>query len=155
MEARRGKKFTGEEKMFLLELVDLQKSILLCRKSDQVSNKQKTDAWKKIEHDFNSRFPDNPRKATSLKLLYDNLKRKTRQTVAETNRSLYVKHLKTVAKKDKREINKTGGGSYKPQLTDAEGRVLAMLGDSVKPLENPYDSAADYFSKYCYTGVSP
>ncbi|VEN42693.1 unnamed protein product, partial [Callosobruchus maculatus] len=67
-----------------------QKSILLCRKSDQVSNKQKMAAWKKIENDFNSRFSNTPRKATSLKLLYENLKRKTRQTVAETNRSLYV-----------------------------------------------------------------
>ncbi|VEN36293.1 unnamed protein product [Callosobruchus maculatus] len=91
------------------------------------------DAWKKIENDFNSRFSNRPRKATSLKLLYENLKRKTRQTVAETN------HLKTLAKKDKkiRSLNTSelDEGGLTPQELAAlsEDDFYAKLASSIAP----------------------
>lgn len=46
-----------------------------------------------------------------------------------------------------KEINKTGGGSYKPILGEVGAQILATVRDQVTPLSNPYDDAALYFGK--------
>lgn len=43
------------------------------------------------------------------------------------------------------EIQKTGGGSWKPIVTDSDAKILAILQDQIEPLPNPYDSGAVYF----------
>lgn len=41
-------------------------------------------------------------------------------------------------------MSKTDGGSYTPQLTKSQSALLAIVEDQVRPLENPFDSAAEY-----------
>lgn len=47
-------------------------------------------------------------------------------------------------------ILKTGGGSYKPSLTDADSQILAIMGPQLHPLPNPFDDAAVYFGKFFF-----
>nr|CAI5867029.1 unnamed protein product [Callosobruchus analis] len=78
--------FSEQQKLFLFELVTSQKRIFLCPKIDRVSNRQKNEAWAQVAQEFNRRFREaTPRTVASLKVLYGDLKQKTRQGVAETN----------------------------------------------------------------------
>ncbi|CAH2097210.1 unnamed protein product [Euphydryas editha] len=48
---------------------------------------------------------------------------------------------------EKKNIKKTGGGTFVPTLTDADHQILSILDDQIRPDENPYDEAAEYFGE--------
>ena len=50
-----------------------------------------------------------------------------------------------VDEEDRRELNRTGGGNYKPQLYETGAQILAIIEDQVQPLPNFFDDAANYF----------
>lgn len=58
-----------------------------------------------------------------------------------------IKDLKKKWTDDKKYIRKTGGGSFDPTLTDSDHQILAILDDQIRPVENPYDEAAQYFGE--------
>ncbi|CAG4934558.1 unnamed protein product [Colias eurytheme] len=61
--------------------------------------------------------------------------------------ALEIKKLIAETRAEDREfqMNKTGGGCYKPKTTDSESKILAIIQDQVEPLCNPFDSGALYF----------
>lgn len=59
---------------------------------------------------------------------YENLKRRAKKAAAE----------------DKVERLRTGGGTFVPQVSINDEKLLAILGNSAKPLSNVFDSDAAY-----------
>lgn len=55
--------------------------------------------------------------------------------------------MKTKWIDEKKNIKKTGGGSYDPILTDADHQILSIVDDHIRPDKNEYDDAAEYFGK--------
>ncbi|CAH1380037.1 unnamed protein product, partial [Tenebrio molitor] len=103
----------------------------------------KTATWAKVCAEYNAQCETGPRLVRQLKVLYDNLKRSTRKTVAEKYQCEYKAKLKAArnnAADDKKQLFKTGGGS-------AGGTQEILLAEvvHVEPLQNEFDSAASYF----------
>ncbi|XP_069685851.1 uncharacterized protein [Periplaneta americana] len=120
--------FSKEEKTVLSDII---------RNYDVVENKsynsetleKKKAAWRKITDVFNSSFPQNPpRDTNTLMGLWRQLKLQAKCSLDK-----------------KRNINTgTGGGPPGSPITTIEENVIAVLGDSAEPLENPYDDEGGY-----------
>ncbi|KRT84513.1 hypothetical protein AMK59_872, partial [Oryctes borbonicus] len=82
----RSSNFSKEEELLLVVEVEKYKSIIECKATDKISNTDKNEAWKKIESSFNAKN-NSFRGVHQLKIKYDNLKMKTRKTIAEIKRS--------------------------------------------------------------------
>ncbi|KAJ3634686.1 hypothetical protein MTP99_007632 [Tenebrio molitor] len=142
-QTKRTANFTVKEKMTLLSIIERYKPIIENKGTSCVINDKKNNAWKNIMQEFNAET-EVTRTVKHLKLLYTNLKRKTRKDVAEKHKEQYIR-AKLIDEEDRREINKTGGGNYNPQLDDAGAQILAIMEDQIDPLSNVFDDAADYF----------
>ena len=67
-------------------------------------------------------------------------------------------NIKQRAKKaltyDKVQMHRTGGGTFVPQVTEIDEKMIALLGYRATPLRNPYDGDASYNNEsglfYCY-----
>ncbi|KAJ4444722.1 hypothetical protein ANN_06519 [Periplaneta americana] len=114
--AKRVSNFSKEEKTVLSDII---------RNYDVVENKsynsktleKKKAAWRKITDVFNSSFHQNPPRDTNTLMAWTK----------------------------KRNINTgTGGGPPGSPITTIEENVIAVLGDSAEPLENPYDNEGGY-----------
>ena len=57
------------------------------------------------------------------------------------------KRAKKAAAADKAERFRTGGGSFVPTMDDVDEKIVSLLGNRATPLQNPYDSSAEYFSE--------
>ncbi|KAJ4440989.1 hypothetical protein ANN_10838 [Periplaneta americana] len=125
---KRVSNFSKEEKTVLSNII---------RNYDVVENKsynsetleKKKAAWRKIIDVFNSSFPQNPpRDTNTLMGLWRRLKLQAKCSLDK-----------------KRNTNKgTGGGPPGSPITTIEENVIAVLGDSAEPLENPYDDEGGY-----------
>jgi hypothetical protein len=103
----------------------------------------KTATWA----EYNAQCETGPHLVRQLKVLYDNLKRSTRKTVAEKHQCEYEAKLKAARNNaaDDKQLFKTGGGSAGgSKLTCTQEILLAELVH-VEPLQNEFDSAASYF----------
>ncbi|GLV59203.1 hypothetical protein CBL_21033 [Carabus blaptoides fortunei] len=123
----RCRNFTEEEKETLLVLVEQFIGLIENKKTDGVTTKQKNNAWEQVAQSFNSQFKTGSRTGAQLKLLYESLKKKAKKHKAD----------------NKVEAYKTGGGTYKTQLTNTDNKLIAMLGPQLTSLENAYDSNAE------------
>ncbi|KAJ8729022.1 hypothetical protein PYW07_006718 [Mythimna separata] len=134
------------------------KDIIECKRTGGKFIERKRKAWNAITTKFNSSCTSGPRDTDQLKSLYDNMKQKSRKDVGESNKLAYINAEQNqmvtqddVAcairniKEDKIEMIKTGGGFWKPKMTDSDAKVLAIIQDQVEPLCNPYDSASGFF----------
>ncbi|KNC21896.1 hypothetical protein FF38_14159 [Lucilia cuprina] len=74
---QRGKNFTNEEELLLVDLVMSQKHILENKKSDAVNWKIKNEAWMKFQESFKSQSGIH-RPWKTLRGKYDNMKRKSK-----------------------------------------------------------------------------
>ncbi|XP_063931281.1 myb/SANT-like DNA-binding domain-containing protein 3 [Zophobas morio] len=140
---KRTPNFSAREKITFLDIVERYKATIENKGTSCVINEKKNRAWEKITHEFNAET-EVSRTVKHLKLLYANLKRKTRKDVAEEHKEQYLK-AKVVDEEDRRELNRTGGGNYKPQLDETGAQILAIIEDQVQPLPNFFDDAANYF----------
>nr|XP_049704724.1 uncharacterized protein LOC110379537 isoform X3 [Helicoverpa armigera] len=123
--------YTAEERTLLAELVTKYKHIIEDKRIGGIYIRKKKEAWGVIKNKFNSNCTTGPREVEHLKALYDNMKQKSRKTVAENNV----------------QMNKTGEGVWKPKSTDCDSKTLAVIQVEVEPLPNPYDSDAAYFKE--------
>ncbi|RVE41957.1 hypothetical protein evm_013397 [Chilo suppressalis] len=57
----------------------------------------------------------------------------------ETNVQGDLKQFKKGKADDKKAIMATGGGTFKPQLSEVGAQMLALMGDQLKPLSNNCD----------------
>ncbi|KAJ3616231.1 hypothetical protein MTP99_004861 [Tenebrio molitor] len=91
----------------------------------------KTATWAKVCAEYNAQCETGPHLVRQLKVLYDNLKRSTRKTVAEKHQCEYEAKLKAArnsAADDKKQLFKTGGGSAGgSKLTCTQEILLAEL----------------------------
>ncbi|XP_047033608.1 uncharacterized protein LOC124640053 isoform X2 [Helicoverpa zea] len=123
--------YTAEERTLLAELVTKYKHIIEDKRIGGIYIRKKKEAWGVIKNKYNSNCTTGAREVEHLKALYDNMKQKSRKTVAENNV----------------QMNKTGEGVWKPKSTDCDSKTLAVIEVQVEPLPNPYDSAAAYFKE--------
>ncbi|KAL0868274.1 hypothetical protein ABMA27_007805 [Loxostege sticticalis] len=129
----RGANYTAEEKILLAELVTKNKQIIEDKRTGGILNNKKKEAWREVTLKYNKQ----------LKALYDNMKQKSRKIVAENN--MLRKHSK-ISKKTRYffsylhllihyyywvQMNKTGGGFWKPKSTDCDTKILAVIQDQV------------------------
>ncbi|KAJ8718454.1 hypothetical protein PYW08_002691 [Mythimna loreyi] len=157
---KRGANYTQEEKSLLLDLVMQFKGIIECKRTGGKFIERKREAWNAVTMKYNSSCTSGPRDTDQLKSLYDNMKQKSRKDVGESNKLAYInaeqnrmvteddvaRAIRNI-KEDKVEMNKTGGGFWKPKMTDNDAKVLAIIQDQVEPLYNPYDSASSFFKE--------
>lgn len=74
----RGSNFTNSELELLKTLIDDNKHILLCKKTDAVSQAQKEKTWGKIHMEFNANSSKH-RTIKQLKYKFDNMKKCARK----------------------------------------------------------------------------
>ncbi|XP_047033609.1 uncharacterized protein LOC124640053 isoform X3 [Helicoverpa zea] len=152
--------YTAEERTLLAELVTKYKHIIEDKRIGGIYIRKKKEAWGVIKNKYNSNCTTGAREVEHLKALYDNMKQKSRKTVAENNKMEYmnsrvqdivkqedVEKAFNNFKEDKVQMNKTGEGVWKPKSTDCDSKTLAVIEVQVEPLPNPYDSAAAYFKE--------
>ncbi|XP_049704722.2 uncharacterized protein LOC110379537 isoform X1 [Helicoverpa armigera] len=152
--------YTAEERTLLAELVTKYKHIIEDKRIGGIYIRKKKEAWGVIKNKFNSNCTTGPREVEHLKALYDNMKQKSRKTVAENNKMEYMNsRVQDIVKQedvekpfnnfteDKVQTNKTGEGVWKPKSTDCDSKTLAVIQVEVEPLPNPYDSDAAYFKE--------
>ncbi|XP_018568076.1 fibrinogen silencer-binding protein-like [Anoplophora glabripennis] len=130
-DVKRSRNFTDLEKHILFDLVMQYKNIIENKKTDGTTVKQKKDCWDEITRKYNSNAQTGTRTAKQLHALYDTIKKKARKNLHDDKKNLY----------------KTGGGTFTPQSDELDKKVLTILKPQYEPLCNPFDSSASYFKE--------
>jgi len=112
----------------LISLIEEHKDVITERKYDSVSLSKKSKVWDEISKQFNERNPLEPKTVQQLKKCWENLQNKSKRAVVD----------------EKISRRKTGGGIIDIEATDLECKVNAIMGDELKPLQNPYGSDGKY-----------
>ncbi|KAJ8948262.1 hypothetical protein NQ314_008442 [Rhamnusium bicolor] len=127
--SKRSRNFTDYDRNLLFELVIQYKHILENKKTDGTSVKQKNEAWDEITLKYNSSCQTGPRNAKQLHALYDGIKKKARKNLHD----------------DKKNLFKTGGGTFTPQSDELDLKIATILKPQYQALTNCFDSSAAYF----------
>ncbi|XP_012270311.1 myb/SANT-like DNA-binding domain-containing protein 3 isoform X3 [Orussus abietinus] len=88
---KRGANFSHVEKQRLVEYVTLYKDIIENRKTDAASVRKKDECWNNVACRFNSDEVSQQRSVESLKMCWENLKKKTRKQFMDVHRDLYAR----------------------------------------------------------------
>ncbi|KAI4469096.1 hypothetical protein MML48_2g00005915 [Holotrichia oblita] len=81
---KRSNNFSNSEGCrLLIELVEKNKDIIECKRTDTDNNRKKTDTWKAIENEFNSLSGQTFRDVKVLKNKYENIKKRTKKKVSD------------------------------------------------------------------------
>ncbi|XP_068082981.1 uncharacterized protein [Anabrus simplex] len=139
MDSKRAKNFTEQDKNILLDIVEQFISVIGNKRTDATSVKEKNTAWEEITKLYNANCQSGPRLPKQLHYLYDTLKRKARQHIAD----------------DKVEHYKTGGGTFTPKTDNIDERFIAMVKPQLEPLRNCYDSCAEYLGDVVLDVINP
>ncbi|KAJ8969913.1 hypothetical protein NQ314_001530, partial [Rhamnusium bicolor] len=95
----------------------------------RISYSQKNEAWDEITLKYNSSCQTGPRNAKQLHALYDGIKKKARKNLHD----------------DKKNLFKTGGGTFTPQSDELDLKIATILKPQYQALTNCFDSSATYF----------
>lgn len=117
-------RFTEEEKVILVGLVNKYKHILECKKTDVASINKKTATWTELAKQFNSNHGVTSRDPRQLKKCWGNMKQKWKEERAE----------------EKRKVFKTGGGPPPPPMDSVSALVGAVASHMATRIPNAYDS---------------
>ncbi|XP_037512324.1 myb/SANT-like DNA-binding domain-containing protein 3 [Rhipicephalus sanguineus] len=122
-------RFTEEEKLILVGLVNKYKHILECKKTDVAFINKKTETWTELAKQFNSNHgvtSRDPRqlKGGPFKKCWVNMKQKWKEERAE----------------EKRKVFKTGGGPPPPPMDSVSALVGAVASHMATRIPNAYDS---------------
>ncbi|KAJ8936304.1 hypothetical protein NQ314_012420 [Rhamnusium bicolor] len=82
------------------------------------------ECWEKLAWEYNSMQTSGLRTGIKLKSAYEQMKKQAKQHKSQ----------------DKVELLKTGGGTFKPTLTDLDEKVLSVIEDNYFCIENDFDS---------------
>lgn len=113
----------------LISLNEEHKDVITETKYDSVSLAKRSKVWNEISKQFNERNPLEPKTVQQLKKCWENLQNKSKRAVID----------------EKISRQKTGGGITDIEATDLECKVNAIMGDKLKPLQNPYGSDGKYY----------
>ncbi|XP_069699455.1 myb/SANT-like DNA-binding domain-containing protein 3 [Periplaneta americana] len=130
----RSPNFKKEEREMLIEIVlSNYKEIIESKKTDAATSASKEKAWRNVASDFNSRNVSRPsRHWKSLKMCYENIKKRTKRAVAH----------------DKIQLHKGEGDSFEKPTVDETGlKLIATLQTQFVPHANPYDDDVDFHPK--------
>ena len=87
----RSSNFSKTEKENLVDIILVKyKEVIENKRTDLVTSKSREKAWKEIECDFNSRNTEHFRDWKSLKLCYENIKKKTKKSLANEKVSFEI-----------------------------------------------------------------
>lgn len=65
-------------------------------------------------------------------------------SIMKNTRNVFLKKNLNLLQK---EINATGGGTFRSTLDSTQHRLLSILDENIRPMENVYDDANIYFGK--------
>lgn len=119
---------TSNDRSLLTELVRPYIDIIECKESGLRTMMAKKKAWKAIANQYNT-TASSDRDEKQLKKAWDNQKMSAKKAKAE----------------QRREMRKTGGGPLPAaaEVSDADNKVLSLLGDKIDSLINSYDDDAE------------
>ncbi|XP_066993763.2 uncharacterized protein [Anabrus simplex] len=126
------------ERNLFVDLIAKYASIIENKRTDCVSVKEKDIAWDRLCREFNSDIRVTKRCTKQLKQFYVNMKRNAKKEKARV----------------KIETYKTGGGTFPKGMNDCSEKLLAIMGDRVEPLQNPFDGDAEYNGDITVVGLS-
>uniref|UniRef100_A0A1Y1KNH9 Regulatory protein zeste n=1 Tax=Photinus pyralis TaxID=7054 RepID=A0A1Y1KNH9_PHOPY len=122
----RAANFTAKEEAILTSLVKQYEHVLECKKTDAVTNQQKTEAWSNVAREFNV-VNDSHRSEAVLKKKFENLKKRVKKKLSE----------------NKTYSMGTGGGPYKDTpLNDTEEGIKDILGPRAEGFQSQFDGDA-------------
>lgn len=130
---KRATNFTAVEETLLVQLVKKYVKEIECCQTDTNTNKIRSDAWRKIGTEFNSKSLENYRDVLVLKNKYGNLKKRSKKNFAEQRKSLY----------------KTGGGKMEPFVeTELDNDMRVIIGAQMTgfPSFNDDDFSGMFFN---------
>lgn len=104
--------------------MDKYKNVLLCKKTDASSTKQKENAWGSLQKDFNA-VGDTARTVKQLKYKFENMKRSAKKD----------------ASRERQEMRRTGGGPppAPPALDDTTDWLRSIMSTTLDGNEAIYD----------------
>ncbi|CAB3224871.1 unnamed protein product [Arctia plantaginis] len=122
MSKERSNNFSREELNKLKELLE-KYSIIMNKKTDHASTKQKDEAWCQLTNEFNS---NNLIYRTKKQLIYkfNNMKKNARKELSQ----------------EKKERRCTGGGPPPPKPSDTSEWLCSIMGESIVGLPSTHDS---------------
>ncbi|KAJ8717013.1 hypothetical protein PYW08_005412 [Mythimna loreyi] len=121
----RGSNFSNNELEILKRLIDDNKHILLCKKTDAISQGLKEKTWNDIHMQFNA-SSSRHRSVKQLKYKFDNMKKSARKE----------------ASKERQESRRTGGGQVPGMSTSDHSEkdwMRSLMVLSADGLESTYD----------------
>ncbi|KAJ3661549.1 hypothetical protein Zmor_005940 [Zophobas morio] len=160
------KNYTDREKTLFADIIASKKSVIENKRTSVQAMRARSAAWQEVLQEFNA-SADHSRNLKQLKILYDNLKRKARKDLAaehqrdfqdiveelgleEGELQSYTAQAKEEQRLEKTETFKTGGGpSNAPGISGTSLQILSILGDTVVPVSNIFDSGASYHKGIC------
>ena len=111
------------EKSLLTKLVAKHTDVLECKRNDYKSIKQKTKEWELLAEEFNSQAGVNKRDCKQLKICWENMKSRAKNSIA----------------KEKREAKLPGGGTASAEKDESATAVVSIIPAQTTSLENPFD----------------
>lgn len=121
----RGSNFSNKEIELLIKIIQENKSIIECKKTDATTWREKDAAWENVAKAWNSSSGEVFRSKKTLKAKYEDMKKNVKKKLAH----------------NRVEQFKTGGGEPKIwSLTGIEENILLMLPSSIEGLPSIWDS---------------
>ncbi|XP_025018168.1 uncharacterized protein LOC112539640 [Tetranychus urticae] len=130
----RGKNFTDKEKELLVSLIEdhPKKELTTNRNNDKDTSIAKKNFWCEIAQSFNNASGNETTfNGDQLKVCFKNMVTRAKNAQAE----------------NKKETIKTGGGQKESEIGSINSKVINVIGDTIKPYDNQFDSDAKFFSQ--------
>lgn len=134
MSKSRGRNFTPKEKELLVSLIEdhPRSELTTNRNNDKDTCKAKKKFWCEIAESFNSASgSESNYNDEQLKICFKNMASRAKNAQAE----------------NKKETIKTGGGQKESEIGTIDAKVINVIGDTIKPIDNLFDSDAKFFSQ--------
>lgn len=121
---RRNAVFRQHEEKILVSLVKKYKHIVENKKTDAITNKEKTKAWENIAKQYTSLTGDF-KECSCLRTKFNNMKKVSKKKFAE----------------ERKFIKGTGGGpKIEVNITDTENEIREILGDTLTGFQSEFDN---------------
>lgn len=122
-------RFNEKDYELLIELISHHRDTIMDRRQDYGSLEKRRKVWSDVTTAFNAGRPfDRHASSDQVKKLWDNLQTKSKNKIA----------------KEKQERRLTGGGTIEVESNDFDQKVAAIIGNELKPYDNPFDSDANH-----------
>jgi hypothetical protein len=130
---KRSTNFSAREETLLVELVRKYKNKIECKKSDTNTNKIKVQAWIDLSKGYNAISGDTYRDPKVLRSKYENLKKRTKQKLADEKASKFG----------------TGGGPEEHfHMTEVDVNIKEIIGKQLNGFPSEFDNDCEEVGEY-------